>query len=120
MFPRATSYRVPAAGQGSGIQPDRPASTLAAQSRRSLQQHGSGVLTASAEVPWYCQPGADALQVQAPPGSAVLFWDFVPVGADWRPGDLAQPDPTSLHGGCPVLAGQKLIATRWIRAADFS
>lgn len=29
-------------------------------------------------------------------------------------------DPTSLHGGCPVLEGEKWIATRWIRSASFS
>ncbi len=43
----------------------------------------------------------------------------MPGGWDLKPGDLAIPDPTSLHGGCPVLEGTKLIATRWIRAAEF-
>lgn len=46
-----------------------------APSRSTLQQqHGSGVLTGGAEVPSYCEEGADALQVSPPPGTAVLFW----------------------------------------------
>ena len=85
--------------------------------------------------------------------------DYVPSGPEWQPGNIAQPDPASLHGervlgsllqcaattqsfhklpsvsghrpdmcrmvcpaaagGCPVLEGTKLIATRWIRAAEF-
>jgi hypothetical protein len=50
---------------------------------------------------------------------APLCRDYTPAGSLWRPGDLAAPDPASLHGGCPVLAGTKVIATRWIRAAEF-
>ena len=45
--------------------------------------------------------------------------DYVPAGSQFRPGDVATPDPTAIHGGCPVLEGEKVIATRWIRAADF-
>lgn len=46
--------------------------------------------------------------------------DFVPAGDMHQPGDLATPDPASQHGGCPVLAGEKLIATRWIQASQFA
>ncbi|PRW59635.1 putative prolyl 4-hydroxylase 10 isoform A [Chlorella sorokiniana] len=137
VFPHARSYRVPklepqpgislqggaqqAGGQlgtaGSGGAGSGEAAV--AQSRRRLAQHGSGVLSDDVEVPWYCAEGASALQVSPPPGTAVLFWDYVPSGPEWQPGDIAQPDPASLHGGCPVVEGTKLIATRWIRAAEF-
>lgn len=30
-----------------------------------------------------------------------------------------EPDPTSLHTGCPVLEGEKWVATRWVRSAEF-
>jgi hypothetical protein len=45
--------------------------------------------------------------------------DYVPASSGYQPGELAAPDPTSLHGGCPVLEGTKVIATRWIRASEF-
>lgn len=32
---------------------------------------------------------------------------------------LAQPVYEALHSGCPVLEGQKFVATRWIRGARF-
>lgn len=92
VFPHARSYRVPklepqpgislqggaqqAGGQlgtgGSGGAGSGEAG--AAVSRRRLAQHGSGVLTDDADVPWYCTEGAQALQVSPPPGTAVLFW----------------------------------------------
>ncbi|EFN54375.1 hypothetical protein CHLNCDRAFT_135671 [Chlorella variabilis] len=102
----------------SGSSGDR--SSGAADSRRLLR-HGDGQLSGSAAdtVPPYCQEGATALQVAPPSGSAVFFWDYVPAGSAWQPGDLATPDPASLHGGCPVLDGTKLIATRWMRSAEF-
>jgi prolyl 4-hydroxylase len=39
-------------------------------------------------------------------GNAVFF-------AYKKPGE--DPDPRSLHGGTPVAAGEKWIATKWIR-----
>ncbi|PNY06134.1 prolyl 4-hydroxylase subunit alpha-1-like protein, partial [Trifolium pratense] len=39
-------------------------------------------------------------------GNAVLFWSM---GLD------GQSDPDSVHGGCPVLAGEKWSATKWMR-----
>jgi prolyl 4-hydroxylase len=34
--------------------------------------------------------------------------------------DLGQVDPLSLHAGCPVLAGEKWIATKWMREHRYS
>ncbi len=43
-------------------------------------------------------------------GSAVLFYNV----------DLQnRPDPQSLHGGAPVIAGEKWIATLWMREGEF-
>ncbi|KAM7486391.1 hypothetical protein LguiA_002400 [Lonicera macranthoides] len=39
-------------------------------------------------------------------GDAVLFWSM---GLD------GQSDPTSVHGGCEVLSGEKWSATKWMR-----
>ncbi|MEW5757709.1 MAG: 2OG-Fe(II) oxygenase [Pseudomonadota bacterium] len=43
-------------------------------------------------------------------GDAAFFWD---VTADGK------IDPNSLHGGAPVIKGEKWIATRWIRERAF-
>jgi prolyl 4-hydroxylase len=43
-------------------------------------------------------------------GSAVLFYNCSPTG---------EVDPLSLHGGAPVLLGEKWIATKWIRQGVF-
>jgi prolyl 4-hydroxylase len=40
-------------------------------------------------------------------GDAVLFWSAHPDGS---------VDHHALHGGCPVVAGQKWVATKWIRS----
>lgn len=40
-------------------------------------------------------------------GDALLFGNTLPDG---------RPDPSAEHAGLPVTAGQKLLATRWIRA----
>lgn len=39
-------------------------------------------------------------------GDALLFYNCTPDGS---------VDPNSLHGGAPVIAGEKWIATKWIR-----
>ena len=72
-------------------------------------------------------------KVQPDPGDAVLFWDYVPredidnhdtfprSGA-WHNGNAtteAMNDNSSLHGGCPVIEGEKWIATKWIRSTVF-
>ena len=43
-------------------------------------------------------------------GSAVIFDNL---------GDNGEPEPASLHAGLPVLAGEKWLATLWIRLAPF-
>jgi prolyl 4-hydroxylase len=30
-----------------------------------------------------------------------------------------QVDPLTLHGGCPVLEGEKFIATKWMRQKEY-
>lgn len=50
------------------------------------------------------------LEVKPRRGSAVYFSYRRPDGST---------DPASLHGGCPVLRGEKWIATQWFRERDF-
>lgn len=50
------------------------------------------------------------LKIRGEIGDALLFRN---ADSDGR------PDPQSLHAGLPVLAGEKLIASRWIRAKRF-
>ena len=50
------------------------------------------------------------LPVRSVRGDAVLFWSLK---EDYT------LDPGSLHGACPVTAGQKWTAVKWIRVAAF-
>nr|WP_010130903.1 2OG-Fe(II) oxygenase [Microbulbifer agarilyticus] len=50
------------------------------------------------------------LEVQPQKGAA-LFFSYV--------GEHGKLDLQSLHGGSPVLAGEKWIATKWLRAAEY-
>lgn len=66
-------------------------------------------------------PGID-LSVQGRAGQALLFWyahgdpATAPLDASsWRAGGVTDTGFT-LHTGCPVLEGTKLIATQWMRA----
>lgn len=43
-------------------------------------------------------------------GDALLFFSLYPT---------AIPDATSLHGGCPVIEGEKWSATKWIHVDSF-
>ncbi len=54
-------------------------------------------------------PTANA-KVTPKKGDAAFFWS---VTADGR------IDPNSLHGGAPVIKGEKWIATRWVRERAF-
>lgn len=72
-------------------------------------------------------------KVQPEPGDAVLFWDYIPRddidnhatyprSGSWEHGNAtteAMNDNSSLHGGCPVIDGEKWIATKWIRSTVF-
>lgn len=51
------------------------------------------------------------LSIQPKKGSALLFYNCLPSG---------QTDPRTLHGGSPMVEGQKWIATRWIRERNFN
>jgi prolyl 4-hydroxylase len=50
------------------------------------------------------------LKIKPIKGNAVLFYNCLPRGKE---------DPRSLHGGAPVLKGEKWIITKWIRARTF-
>lgn len=75
---------------------------------------------------WYCE-GEEVLGVSAQAGDGILFWDYVPhlegqgVGSflNGTASPKALPVMESMHSGCPVLDGEKWIATRWIRSAEF-
>ncbi|KAG6518768.1 hypothetical protein ZIOFF_022249 [Zingiber officinale] len=49
------------------------------------------------------------LSVKPKIGDALLFWSMKPD---------ATLDPSSLHGGCPVIKGNKWSATKWMRVAS--
>ena len=67
------------------------------------------------------------------PGDAVLFWDYRPRSdiqnhssfersGSWEFSNATTEgtnDGGSLHGGCPVIEGEKWIATKWIRSTVF-
>jgi prolyl 4-hydroxylase len=50
------------------------------------------------------------IKVKPVKGNAVLFYNCTPDGTE---------DPLTMHGGTPVLKGQKWIATKWIRKGEF-
>ncbi|KAL6573021.1 putative prolyl 4-hydroxylase 9 [Orobanche hederae] len=49
------------------------------------------------------------LKVKPRRGGGLLFYSLFPNGTI---------DPTSLHGSCPVIKGEKWVATKWIRDQD--
>jgi len=64
-------------------------------------------------VPWWNELsdcGKEGLSVKPKMGDALLFWSMKPD---------ATLDPSSLHGGCPVIKGNKWSATKWIRVSDY-
>lgn len=54
-------------------------------------------------------PRAD-ISVAPVRGNAVLFYNVLPSG---------EVDPLTLHGGAPVLKGEKWIVTKWLRERPF-
>ncbi|CAI9118669.1 OLC1v1020265C1 [Oldenlandia corymbosa var. corymbosa] len=54
--------------------------------------------------------GRKGIGVKPHKGDALLFFSLHP---------NAIPDPLSLHGGCPVLEGEKWSATKWIHVDSF-
>ncbi|KAK9062046.1 hypothetical protein SSX86_019230 [Deinandra increscens subsp. villosa] len=64
-------------------------------------------------VPWWdelSECGKKGLSVKPKMGDALLFWNMRPD---------ATPDPSSMHGGCPVIKGNKWSSTKWIRVNEF-
>ncbi|MCO5587201.1 hypothetical protein L7F22_041148 [Adiantum nelumboides] len=54
--------------------------------------------------------GRSGLSVKPQLGDALLFWSMKPD---------ATPDASSLHGGCPVISGNKWSATKWMRMHEY-
>lgn len=54
--------------------------------------------------------GKEGLSVLPTRGDALLFWSMNPD---------ASLDPSSLHGGCPVVKGNKWSSTKWMRVNEF-
>ncbi|GAA0153236.1 protein modifying enzyme [Lithospermum erythrorhizon] len=50
------------------------------------------------------------LSVKPQMGDALLFWSMRPD---------ATLDPTSLHGGCPVIRGNKWSSTKWMHVGEY-
>ncbi|CAF1717201.1 unnamed protein product, partial [Brassica napus] len=65
-------------------------------------------------VPWWnelSECGKGGLSVKPKMGDALLFWSMTPD---------ATLDPSSLHGGCAVIKGNKWSSTKWLRVHEMS
>ncbi|KAJ7534181.1 hypothetical protein O6H91_13G082700 [Diphasiastrum complanatum] len=68
----------------------------------------------SSSIPWWNELSECAkagLSVRPQRGDALLFWSMTP---------NATVDPMSLHGGCPVIRGDKWSATKWLRVEEYA
>lgn len=64
-------------------------------------------------VPWWnelSECGKGGLSIKPKMGDALLFWSTKPD---------ATLDPSSLHGGCPVIKGNKWSSTKWMRIREY-
>ncbi|XP_052203547.1 probable prolyl 4-hydroxylase 3 [Diospyros lotus] len=64
-------------------------------------------------VPWWyelSECGKRGLAVKPKMGDALLFWSMRPD---------ATLDPSSLHGGCPVIKGNKWSSTKWMHVDEY-
>ncbi|KAL6317300.1 hypothetical protein AAG906_030053 [Vitis piasezkii] len=64
-------------------------------------------------VPWWnelSECGKKGLSVKPKMGDALLFWSMRPD---------ATLDPSSLHGGCPVIKGNKWSSTKWMHVEEY-
>ncbi|TYJ34830.1 hypothetical protein E1A91_A05G195900v1 [Gossypium mustelinum] len=64
-------------------------------------------------VPWWnelSECGKRGLAVKPKMGDALLFWSMRPD---------ATLDPSSLHGGCPVISGNKWSSTKWLHVEEY-
>lgn len=67
----------------------------------------------SSSLPWYnelSECGKKGLSVKPKQGDALLFWSMKPD---------ATLDPSSLHGGCPVIKGNKWSSTKWMHVNEY-
>ncbi|CAL9176017.1 probable prolyl 4-hydroxylase 3 [Musa acuminata AAA Group] len=67
----------------------------------------------SSSLPWYTELsecGKKGLSIKPKMGDALLFWSMRPD---------ATLDPSSLHGGCPVIRGNKWSSTKWMHIREF-
>ncbi|KAK8944212.1 hypothetical protein KSP39_PZI008133 [Platanthera zijinensis] len=67
----------------------------------------------SSSLPWYhelSECGKKGLSVKPKHGDALLFWSMKPD---------ATLDPSSLHGGCPVIKGNKWSSTKWMHVNEY-
>lgn len=67
----------------------------------------------SSSLPWYNELSECAkkgISVKPKMGDALLFWSMKPD---------ASLDPLSLHGGCPVIQGNKWSSTKWMRVHEY-
>lgn len=64
-------------------------------------------------VPWWnelSECGKRGLAVKPQMGDALLFWSMHPDGT---------LDPSSVHGGCPVIKGNKWSSTKWMHVDEY-
>ncbi|PIN17235.1 Procollagen-proline dioxygenase [Handroanthus impetiginosus] len=64
-------------------------------------------------VPWWnelSECGKGGVSVKPKMGDALLFWSMKPD---------ATLDPSSLHGGCPVIKGNKWSSTKWMHVHEY-
>ncbi|KAK7367251.1 hypothetical protein VNO80_09260 [Phaseolus coccineus] len=64
-------------------------------------------------VPWWNELsdcGKKGLSIKPKRGDALLFWSMKPD---------ATLDSSSLHGGCPVIKGNKWSSTKWLRVNEY-
>lgn len=67
----------------------------------------------SSSFSWYnelSECGKKGLSVKPRMGDALLFWSMRPD---------ATLDPSSLHGGCPVIRGNKWSSTKWMHVYEY-
>ncbi|XP_042504467.1 probable prolyl 4-hydroxylase 3 isoform X1 [Macadamia integrifolia] len=82
-----------------------------------VEEGGETVFPASkanfSSVPWWnelSECGKEGLSVKPKMGDALLFWSMRPD---------ATLDPSSLHGGCPVIRGNKWSSTKWLHINEY-
>ncbi|KAL9448955.1 hypothetical protein AB3S75_010985 [Citrus x aurantiifolia] len=64
-------------------------------------------------VPWWndlSECAKKGLSIKPKRGDALLFWSIRPD---------ATLDPSSLHAGCPVIKGDKWLATKWVHVHEY-